>query len=52
MSHLFLGHLSPDCNTPDLAQKVASGKLDEMGASHISVSVARQETVSAFIQLE
>ncbi|MCL5096157.1 MAG: MBL fold metallo-hydrolase [Candidatus Omnitrophica bacterium] len=43
LRHLYLGHLSRDCNRPELAHRVISERLRKMGAAHVSVVVARQE---------
>ena len=47
LQHLFLGHLSNDCNRPELAQFVVMEALDKIGAKHVQVSVTSQETPSA-----
>ena len=37
LRHLLLGHLSSDCNRPELAQKVVSDALTQLGATHVHV---------------
>ena len=37
LRHLYLGHLSSDCNRPELAQRVVGATLARMGASHVHV---------------
>lgn len=37
LRHLYLGHLSSDCNRPELAQRVVSTTLARMGATHVQV---------------
>ncbi len=42
LRHLFLGHLSRDCNRPDLAHKVVSDRLKSRGATHIRIENTSQ----------
>ena len=51
LRHVFLAHLSRDCNRPDLAQRVVADKLHQIGASHIAVSVASQDHPSATVNI-
>ena len=51
LSHVFLAHLSRDCNRPELAQRVVTCKLHEVGASHIAVCVACQDHPSTTLNL-
>ena len=44
LQHLYLGHLSGDCNRPELAHRVVSQSLAKTGATHIRIEVASQET--------
>jgi phosphoribosyl 1,2-cyclic phosphodiesterase len=44
LKHLYLGHLSRDCNRPELAREVVGGRLEKIGASHVTVQVTAQET--------
>jgi len=37
LRHLLLGHLSEDCNTPELAEAVVAAKLREVGATHVTL---------------
>lgn len=46
LQHLFLGHLSRDCNSPELAHSAVSDRLTSAGASHIQVKSASQEAPS------
>ena len=43
--HLVLAHLSSDCNCPELAANLANKRLQELGRSDITVSVALQHDV-------
>ena len=47
LEHLFLGHLSGDCNRPDLAHAAVSGKLRAAGATHVNVVTATQDVPCA-----
>ena len=47
LKHLFLGHLSRDCNRPEIAHQAVSSRLLSVGASHIQVESASQTTPSA-----
>lgn len=47
LQHLFLGHLSRDCNSPELAHSIVSNRLANAGATHIQVKSALQEAPSA-----
>lgn len=37
LRHVFMAHLSLGCNTPELARAVLQNKLDEIGASHVTL---------------
>lgn len=37
LRHLYLGHLSGDCNRPELAHRVVSESLAKVGATHVCV---------------
>lgn len=41
---LYLGHLSRDCNRPEIAERTIRRRLERAGASHVQVEVASQET--------
>lgn len=43
LRHLFLGHLSRECNRPELALRAVSGRLQEIGASHVQVECTSQD---------
>ena len=47
LEHLYLGHLSGDCNKPELAHAAVSGKLQAIGAQHVQVVTASQEAPCA-----
>lgn len=51
LRHLYLGHLSRDCNKPELAQRVMSNRLQTMGATHVQLNVADQKTACPTLTL-
>jgi len=51
LRHVFLAHLSRDCNRPNLAQQAVDEKLRKIGASHIAVAVASQDKPTATLTL-
>ena len=44
LRHVYLGHLSSDCNRPELAHRVVSDALAKLGASHVCVEIASPHT--------
>lgn len=42
LKHVFLGHLSQECNTPELARRVVAERLDKIGANHVALTVTQQ----------
>jgi phosphoribosyl 1,2-cyclic phosphodiesterase len=46
LDHVFLAHLSSECNDPDLARKTAHDMLLKAGHPHVKVSVAHPDRVS------
>lgn len=52
LQHLFLGHLSRDCNRPELALRVVQERLNKLGATHVQVRVASQEAPGATLEME
>jgi phosphoribosyl 1,2-cyclic phosphodiesterase len=43
LRRLYLGHLSRDCNRPELAYRVVSDRLQRIGATHVGVHSTLQE---------
>jgi phosphoribosyl 1,2-cyclic phosphodiesterase len=43
LRHLYLGHLSQQCNKPELAQRVMTNRLTALGASHVTLQVTAQD---------
>jgi phosphoribosyl 1,2-cyclic phosphodiesterase len=44
LRHLYLGHLSRQCNKPEIAQRVMSERLNEIGATHVNLQIASQSS--------
>ena len=51
LRHLWLGHLSSDCNHPDVASAVLQRTLNAHAASHVTVRCASQEEPIPFCTL-
>ncbi|HLP78436.1 MAG TPA: MBL fold metallo-hydrolase [Candidatus Paceibacterota bacterium] len=43
LRHMYLGHLSRECNKPEIAMSVMTQRLQTIGASHVALAVARQD---------
>jgi phosphoribosyl 1,2-cyclic phosphodiesterase len=43
LRHLYLGHLSRECNLPALAQRIVSERLQKIGANHVRLDLAAQD---------
>jgi phosphoribosyl 1,2-cyclic phosphodiesterase len=43
LHHLFLGHLSVDCNRPELARQTIQARLDTLGATHVGLQTTTQD---------
>jgi phosphoribosyl 1,2-cyclic phosphodiesterase len=51
LRHLYLGHLSRDCNRPELAHRTVSARLAQIGATHVRVESTSQDAVSPTLSL-
>jgi len=51
LRQLYLGHLSRDCNRPELAHRVVNQRLQEIGAEHVRLEAASQDIPSATLML-
>jgi len=51
LRHLCLGHLSRDCNRPELALEAVGARLRALGATHVQVRCASQDQVSPTLTL-
>ncbi len=52
LSHLYLGHLSRECNRPELAQRVMEDCLKKLGASHVSLELTAQHAPCPTLTLD
>lgn len=51
LRHLYLGHLSRDCNRPELAHRTVSTRLSQTGATHVRVETTSQDHRSPTLEL-
>lgn len=51
LAHLYLGHLSSDCNRPELAHRTVSASLQKLGATHVRVEATSPDTPCATLSL-
>src|SRR6185295_19267882 len=47
LRQLFLGHLSGDCNRPEIAFAEVNNRLNRIGATHVKITTASQEAPCA-----
>jgi hypothetical protein len=52
LRHLYLGHLSRECNRPELARCVMQECLQRIGASHLKLELTAQHVPCPTLQLE
>lgn len=52
LRHLYLGHLSRECNKPEIARNVMEKCLAKIGATHVRLETASQNVPSPTLQLE
>ena len=51
LRHLYLAHLSRECNTPELAEHVMAEQLHHIGATHVRLQLAAQDMPCATLEL-
>jgi len=51
LARLYLGHLSRDCNRPELAQQTVADKLRKIGVNHTAITVSSQDKPTATLTL-
>ena len=51
LRHLYLGHLSRECNKPELAFAVVNNRLQEIGATHVKLELTSQNTPCPTVSL-
>lgn len=51
LRHVYLGHLSRDCNRPELARRAVGERLARLGADHVTLHSTSQEAPSPTLPL-
>jgi phosphoribosyl 1,2-cyclic phosphodiesterase len=51
LRNLYLGHLSSDCNRPEIALQAVNDRLFRIGASHVAVQTASQDKPCTLLNL-
>jgi phosphoribosyl 1,2-cyclic phosphodiesterase len=51
LRHLYLGHLSRECNKPELARAVMAQRLEKLGAKHVHLEITHQGMPCATLEL-
>jgi phosphoribosyl 1,2-cyclic phosphodiesterase len=51
LRHLYLAHLSRECNKPELARHVMAEQLHHLGASHVQLQLAAQDVPCQTLEL-
>jgi len=51
LRHLYLAHLSRECNKPELAHHVMAEQLHHIGATHVQLQLAAQDVPCATLEL-
>ena len=51
LKHLFLAHLSRECNRPELARHVMAEQLHHIGARHVQLQIAAQDVPCETLEL-
>ena len=52
LRHLYLGHLSSECNRPELAFKVMEERLKKLGANHVRLELTSQSVPCPTLHLD
>lgn len=51
LERIYLGHLSRDCNRPELACNAVAGRLNRMGVTHVHLEAASQDVPCGTFEL-
>ena len=51
LRHLYLGHISRECNKPELAMKVMAERMNRIGASHVKLELTWQSIPCPTLEL-
>jgi phosphoribosyl 1,2-cyclic phosphodiesterase len=52
LRHLYLGHLSRECNRAEIARKVMAQRLEKIGATHVRLDVTTQNVPMPTLELD
>lgn len=52
LRHLYLGHLSRECNLPEIAHRVIAERLRDIGANHVTVELTAQHAACPTLHLD
>ncbi len=52
LRHVYLGHLSRECNQPELAHRVVHERLQKTGATHVRLEVTSQQAPCPTLTLD
>ena len=52
LRHLYLGHLSRECNRPELARRVMHERLEKIGARHVKIELTSQSVPCPTLHLQ
>jgi phosphoribosyl 1,2-cyclic phosphodiesterase len=52
LRHLYLGHLSRECNKPEIAKTVMEKRMAKIGATHVRLETTSQSVPSPTLELE
>jgi len=50
LRQIYLGHLSSECNRPELARRVVAQRLEAIGAAHVALEVTSQKAPCPTLQ--
>jgi phosphoribosyl 1,2-cyclic phosphodiesterase len=51
LKHLYLAHLSRECNKTELARRVMAARLQKIGATHVQMQIAAQDMPCGTLEL-
>jgi len=51
LRHLYLGHLSRECNRPEIAHRVVNERLQQIGATHVALALTSQDVPCPTVSL-
>jgi len=51
LRHIYLGHISRECNEPELAYRVVNERLQKIGAAHVGLELTSQKAPSPTLSM-